>query len=194
MDWQLKNGFFAWQRDGVFLVTAAVAVLLHGLGPDLAAWLRFDRAEVQAGQVWRLLTGNFLHLGTAHLLLNISVLALIGFVGRGLFSGFNWMTVLLVSSLGTGVGLYVLSPAVTWYVGLSGALHGMVLAMCLALRSRQPLGALLVAILMVAKLAWEQWQGALPLTSQMSGGPVVVDAHLYGALAGLLAASRRLKK
>ena len=188
MDWQLKNGFFAWQRDWVFLVTAAVAVLLHVAGPNIAALLRFDRAEVQVGQIWRLLTGNFLHLGTAHLLLNVSALALVGFVGRGLFSGLNWLAILFVALLGTGAGLYVLSPAVTWYVGLSGALHGLVMAMCVAMRSNQPLGAVSLAVLVVAKLAWEQWQGALPMTSEMSGGPVVVDAHLYGSLAGFLAA------
>ena len=52
------------------------------------------------------------------------------------------------------------------------------------LRSRQPDGWVL-ALFLVGKLVYEQSAGALPLTA---GGAVIVDAHLYGAVAGALAA------
>ena len=52
-------------------------------------------------------------------------------------------------------------------------------------RSMVSLGmALALTLLLVGKLAWEQWHGALPLSGDM---PVVVDAHLYGAIGGALA-------
>jgi hypothetical protein len=44
--------------------------------------------------------------------------------------------------------------------------------------------ALALSAVLVGKLAWEQWHGALPLSGDMS---VVVDAHLYGAIGGALA-------
>jgi membrane associated rhomboid family serine protease len=40
----------------------------------------------------------------------------------------------------------------------------------------------------ILKLAVEQWLGPLWLTAEAAGGPVVVDAHLFGALGGALAA------
>jgi hypothetical protein len=38
-----------------------------------------------------------------------------------------------------------------------------------------------------AKLAFEQLVGPVPFTAQSVGGPVVVAAHLYGAVGALLA-------
>ena len=53
------------------------------------------------------------------------------------------------------------------------------------MRRRDRFGWVLGGFL-VAKLAYEQLLGPLPLSSATSGGQVVVDAHLYGALAGAL--------
>lgn len=44
-----------------------------------------------------------------------------------------------------------------------------------------------MAVLLAAKLGVEQLQGPLPFAGK--GVPVVVDAHLYGALGGLAAAA-----
>ena len=43
-------------------------------------------------------------------------------------------------------------------------------------------------MIVAGKLAWEQFAGPLPGSESGSGGPVIVDAHLYGAVGGLLAA------
>jgi hypothetical protein len=72
-------------------------------------------------------------------------------------------------------------------VGLSGVLHGALAAGALGWwrQESKPLALGLTAVLL-GKLAWEQWHGALPLSGDM---PVVVDAHLYGAIGGSLAGS-----
>src|SRR4030095_320208 len=44
--------------------------------------------------------------------------------------------------------------------------------------------SLALTLVLIGKLTWEQLHGALPLSGDM---PVVVDAHLYGALGGALA-------
>jgi membrane associated rhomboid family serine protease len=44
-------------------------------------------------------------------------------------------------------------------------------------------------VLLVAKLIYEQWSGASAL---LAGMPVVVNAHLYGAIGGALAAATLL--
>ena len=43
-------------------------------------------------------------------------------------------------------------------------------------------------VIFAAKLGWEQLAGPLPFTGETAGGPVIVDAHLYGAVGGALAA------
>jgi len=42
--------------------------------------------------------------------------------------------------------------------------------------------------MLLAKLAYEQLYGALPGSAATAGGPVIVDAHLYGSIAGIIAA------
>jgi hypothetical protein len=93
--------------------------------------------------------------------------------------------ILGLSVVGVDAGLWLLSSTTQWYVGSSGLLHGVLAAGAVAhLRSRQPDGWVLVLFL-GGKLVYEQSAGALPLTA---GGAVIVDAHLYGAVAGALAA------
>jgi hypothetical protein len=97
--------------------------------------------------------------------------------------------VALISSLAVGLGLLSLSPQVAWYVGLSGTARGLVAAGCLKLawQRHSASGALGLAAL-AGKLAWEQWHGAMPGSEAIIGGTTVVNAHLYGAIGGLIAA------
>src|SRR5690606_29172162 len=88
-------------------------------------------------------------------------------------------------SLGAiGVGFVFYEPQLDWYVGLSGILHGLLAAGALAWWQRESrLLALALSLVVAGKLGWEQWQGALALSGPL---PVVVNAHLYGALGGLV--------
>jgi membrane associated rhomboid family serine protease len=49
-------------------------------------------------------------------------------------------------------------------------------------------GAILVLIV-VAKIVWEHFAGPLPFSEFTSGGPVVTEAHLYGAVGGAVASA-----
>lgn len=46
--------------------------------------------------------------------------------------------------------------------------------------------AKLLLLIIIAKLTWEQIAGPLPGSEATAGGNVIVDAHLYGAVAGYL--------
>jgi membrane associated rhomboid family serine protease len=71
---------------------------------------------------------------------------------------------------------------------MSGLLHGLLAAGIVPrLRQLQAETAMLLTLL-VAKIAWEQLSGPLPGSESTSGGPVVVAAHLYGAIGGVLGA------
>lgn len=163
---------------GLICITAELA------GDQGRAMLRFDRALVHDWQLWRLISGHVVHLGASHMLLNLIAFTVLKLLFEGLLRPVQWLSITALSVLGIDVGLLTLSTGVDWYVGLSGVLHGIAAggALELARDSRLTSFALLAAI--VAKLAFEQLYGPMPFSAISSGGPVVVDAHLYGAIGG----------
>ena len=173
-----------WGSVAVLLLLSA-AVQVAGL--DTA--LRYERTAIETGAVWRLLTGHLVHLGPMHLALNaIGTVLVAALVGSHLRAT-GWAAAWALCALATGLGLWWARPDLNWYVGLSGVLHGLLITGTLAAladRRERPFAAL-VLLAIVAKLGWEQWRGALPGTAAAAGGAVVVDAHLFGALGGLLA-------
>jgi membrane associated rhomboid family serine protease len=83
------------------------------------------------------------------------------------------------------LGFLLLEPQLKWYVGASGVLHGALAAGAIAWwRTESRTMALTLSAIVFGKLAWEQVHGALPLAGEM---PVIVDAHLYGAIGGAIA-------
>ncbi len=160
----------------------ALCVSLQAIGLDTT--LRFDRDAIGAGQPWLLLTGNFVHLGSSHLLMNMAGLVLVVALVWSRFTWIEWVLITLFSSLVVGVGLYWLDKDVFWYVGFSGTLHGLIIAGCLADLRYYPKSAGVLLVLIIGKLVWEQLAGALPGSESVAGGSVVVNAHLYGAIGG----------
>jgi len=149
--------------------------------------LRFDREAIAAGEAWRLVTGHLVHLGTRHMLLNSAGLLLVGLLVGREYRLRDWAAVSLASIASIDAGLWWLTPSLDWYVGLSGVLHGWFAAGIVgALLKRRPDAWLLLGLLL-GKLILEQLQGALPGSAAAAGGPVVVDAHLYGAVGGAVA-------
>lgn len=166
------------------LALLAVLVALGGEEARLA-W-RWERAALADGAWWRLFSGQFAHLGLSHLALNLAGLVLVfAVVGEGLAGRDGWLAT-LASALAVGLGLYWWQPDLAWYVGLSGLLHGLLVAGVLGSRSFRPVETAVWLVLIAAKLAWESWAGELPGTAALAGGPVITAAHLYGALGGAL--------
>jgi rhomboid family GlyGly-CTERM serine protease len=167
------------------LMLALVCLLLAAAGDAGRQWLRYERVLLPS-EPWRLLTAHLVHLGWSHLLLNLAGLAVIwALVGEN-FDTRRWLLVFAVAALGVSGGLWLFDPALNWYVGLSGVLHGLLVAGALGGIARRPGESLALLGLVSAKLAWEQFAGPLPGSEASAGGPVVVDAHLFGALAGLV--------
>jgi len=170
------------------LILSLVCLALQGLGQPVIELLRFERESLAEGQWWRVLTGHLVHLGWSHALLNVLALCLVAWIFQRTCSILCLGSLGLASALAIDLGLWFLDPEIHWYVGLSGVLHGLLagaIARDLAVGNKASgwIGAALVG-----KLAWEQFYGALPMTAQAAGGPVVVQAHLYGALGGLAVA------
>lgn len=163
-------------------VIAALASLAWLAGGSPESPLRYERDAVLDGEIHRLFTGQFLHLGGLHLALNLAGLGLVwGLVGANAHWR-EWLLCCLVTMLAVGCGLLAFAPRVEWYVGLSGMLHGLLVSGALLGRR----GDWLIFLLVALKLGWEQWAG--PPAGEWLGGATIVEAHLYGAVGGALAA------
>jgi rhomboid family GlyGly-CTERM serine protease len=180
----------AWPVPGSIVLVALA--LLPG-GDAGREWLRFERTGIAAGEAWRLLTGHLVHLGVSHTLLNLAGLVLVWvLVGRA-FSTRQWLWIMAGSVAAIDLGLWFGSPSLEWYVGLSGLLHGMLAAGIVAGLAARSGEAVVLAVVVAGKLAWEQFAGPLPGSEATSGGAVIVDAHLYGVIGGTLVAATMIR-
>ena len=167
----------------VVIVLAAVCLLTPFFGEPGRLLLRFDRTGLQSWQLWRLLTAHLVHLSWGHALMNVAALALIGEIFRRQMSEADWAVAALVSALGVSLGLYLATP-VDWYVGLSGVLHGFLVYGAIRMIRQGIRFGWLIVVVVAGKVVVEQTVGPVPYTAAVAGGPVVVDAHQYGAIAG----------
>lgn len=175
-------------RYGVALAIICVVLLLPELTGEWGrAALRYERAAVGGGEWWRLITAHLVHLDLEHAVLNTLGLVLMWSLFARDFGPRQWLLIVLATFAAIDAGLWFRDTNVDWYVGASGALHGVMAAGTLAHVRRGDLDGWILAIFIVVKLLYEQLSGSLPFSD--SGVPVVVNAHLYGALGGVIVAA-----
>ena len=149
--------------------------------------LRFDRTGIRSGELWRLVSGHFVHLGWPHFALNAAGLALVWYLVGEAHNLRQWAIIGAISIVVMDAGLWIFDPGLQWYVGLSGLLHG-ILAAGLVTRLRSPdMETILLLLLLLSKLVWEQVIGPLPGSEATAGGAVVVNSHLFGTVGGVVA-------
>ena len=175
------------KADAIPAIVICVSAVFEAWGAAGRELLRYDRAAIAAGEAWRLLSGHFVHLGVPHLLMNAAGLGLVWFLFGREFGAVRWIWIVILTVAGISSGFWVLDPQLNWYVGLSGLLHGLLAAGIVGALLRQRRDAALLAVLVTAKLAWEQIVGPLPGSEGTAGGTVIVNAHLYGTLSGAVA-------
>jgi len=180
----------AWLVPGSVVLIALILLFSGETGRE---WLRFERSGIAAGELWRLLTGHLVHLGVSHTVLNLAGLVLVWFLVGRAFDWKQWLWVMAGSVGAIDLGLWFGAPSLEWYVGLSGLLHGMLGAGIVAGIAARSGEALILAVVVAGKLAWEQFAGPLPGSETTSGGAVIVDAHLYGVIGGTVVAAMLIR-
>lgn len=172
--------------DGRALLGAGMIVLIGAFEVIGAAeWLRYDRGAMVAGEWWRLLSAHLVHLGPGHAVVNAAALMLlVVLVGRYLTTR-EWLATGILSALAVSLGVWWLLPEIERFVGLSGTLHGLMVAGAMAAWPHQRALAGTILGFVLVKLAWEWLVGPTPGTAGLAGGHVLVESHLYGASAGL---------
>jgi rhomboid family GlyGly-CTERM serine protease len=165
-----------------------IAVLLLGAGGEpVRDALRFHRDAIAAGELWRLLTCNWVHLGWWHLFLNEMGLLVLVLLCPEPLSGAVWARRYLLIGAGMSTCLYFLVPDAGWYVGMSGLIHGLfVLGLGRQIVAGRDLIAAGCLAFLVGKVFWELVVGAPVSDEEAIGGSVLVESHLYGSLSALI--------
>ncbi len=174
-----------WLIPAIFIAVSVVIMLAGEPGKEL---FRYDRVWVGQGEAWRLLSGHFAHLSWSHLALNGTGLILVWYLVGEAYETWTWVLIILLTLATIDAAFWFLNPELYWYVGMSGLLHGILVAGIITRLRRPDLDTGILILLLVAKIGYEQLSGPVPGSEITSGGPVVVDAHLYGALGGILGA------
>lgn len=139
------------------------------------------------GEFWRLFTGNLAHADINHWLINILGLWILWIIyTTDSFRSFDKLVAIIFSSIGTCLCLLIFEPHLRWYVGLSGALHGLLAAGIIVSIKVEPKYQVMLGTLLVSKLFYEQMLGPMPGTQNSISVPVIVNSHLYGAICGLI--------
>jgi rhomboid family GlyGly-CTERM serine protease len=183
----MKKNNQRWGWIIATLTVASVASLMQVWLSPTPGW-RYDRALVLQGEVWRLLSGTWVHLSWAHLGMNgigvALVLKLFEKKVRPLQS------LLLITVIGTlSHGLLLPYPGLAWGMGLSGAVHGLFLHYTLTYvwTDARRFAVVLITGLGL-KLLLEAALGS-SASAWLGGQQVALPLHWAGSAAGVLTAA-----
>jgi len=169
------------------LITAASATGIWFV-PGAFDALVYDRNLILGGQLWRLVTGHWVHFSASHLFWNLVILVPAGiWLERRSASTLRWT--LLLSPLAISLALLVFAPSLAQYAGISGVASGVLVALAVHGLRTEPRARLLwlgVLVLFAAKIALETF-GHGPLNPELAtrGIASVPLAHLVGAAVGI---------
>lgn len=170
------------------LALASVAALTL-LAPGWTVALEYSRDHVEAGEVWRLVTGQFVHWSFRMAVLDLGAVLLLCFALERR-SPATAGAVVVTALVAVASGFHFLAADVDRYRGASGLASALFVALALELARRTPSGAVrVVSILALScfglKLALEASTGlalaAGPLPPGVRSAPLI---HALGAVAG----------
>ncbi len=186
MIFSFKNLPFAKQHSLLVVIVALIACFAYFFDQPINNLFVYQYQLISEGELWRLFTGHFLHTNVFHLLLNLSALLLLWLLHGQFYTLKNYSLLFLISALICSTGLFYFSPDIKQYVGLSGVLHGIfVFGALMDIRWGDKTGYLLFFGVWL-KIAHEQYYGASTEVASLINANVAIDAHLWGALGGLV--------
>jgi len=137
-------------------------------------------AMISSGQVWRLITPDFLHFNLMHIVFNLLMMWVLGGQLELRKGSFGFLTFAVFVSIVSNVAQ--LLDGGYLFGGLSGVVYGLV-GYCWLWKRHQP-DVFFPDALLRFSLVW-LLIGYTPLTEWMGIGRMANSAHLYGLLAGL---------
>jgi rhomboid family GlyGly-CTERM serine protease len=184
---QLKS--LPWQAThslGPFLLLL-IAIFAFIFNNDISQFFIYDRISIEHGQYWRIVTSHFFHTNNNHFYLNGAAVLLLWALHGQFYRPICYLVIYLICAIVCGVLIHLYSLDIQRYVGLSGILHGLfVWGALMDIKNKERTGYILLVGVML-KIAHEQYYGASADVETLIGASVATDAHLFGAIGGLLA-------
>ncbi|MBL1415326.1 MAG: rhombosortase [Moritella sp.] len=165
-----------------------LCLIIYAISAENITVLDYNRESIINGEYWRLISGNFNHTNIYHLLLNLGALAVIGGLHYRYYNSAAYTSLILLLSIGVGVGILWLSPNTHLYVGLSGILHGVIIVGAVIDVTKKYYSGYVLIIGTVIKVINEQLFNSPVEISQLIEAKVLTEAHLYGLVTGLIIA------
>jgi GlpG protein len=141
-------------------------------------------ATLTSGQVWRLITPDFLHFSWTHIIFNSVMLWFLGSQIEWIDGRARLVALFLVTSLSANLLQYLVSGPL--FGGLSGVVYG-ILGYCWLSQQRQPRFQFPPALVTFA-LVW-MVIGFTPIPEMIGVGRMANEAHLGGFIGGLAVAA-----
>ncbi len=99
-------------------------IALYIMGQTYFDLLIFDKQAICQGQIWRIITGHFVHCSLNHLFWNLFAFAILGTIIE-FHKPQQLLPSLLISSISISFWLLIANICYPTYCGLSGALNGL---------------------------------------------------------------------
>lgn len=184
------TGLSGGRVPAVTALVCGAALAAYAVEP-LGRSLIYDRAAIEAGELWRLVSGSLAHHSPHHLLWNVAAMAVAGTLVERL--GIRHFAALcLAAATAVGVAIYLAAPELDTFAGLSGVAVAAVVFLCLdGLGDSGPWRWICLAALAVTslKIGLELGTGGSLLGSLSTEGFVLAPvSHAAGALAAVLVA------
>lgn len=175
------------KKNQLLLTSLLLITIILIIGQWLQTDLFFNRYEINQGKWWKIITGNFTHSNTPHLLLNLSGLWILALLFLDSLTYKTFILSCLFLSFVVGCGLYFFNPELNGYYGFSGILYGLyIIAATSAILKRDYFTGISVTFLIAGKVIWDFFSGGNQSSAELIGIPVANDAHLYGVLGAIL--------
>jgi rhomboid family GlyGly-CTERM serine protease len=111
------------------LLLCSVAAVVF-VAPSLGDALIYDRGAISGGEWWRLITGNLVHLSGMHLSFDVLGLLVAGTIIELRGDRYVGLVYFMAGAV-VGIVVYVTSPELQYYGGLSGIVTAVVVYLCL---------------------------------------------------------------
>jgi rhomboid family GlyGly-CTERM serine protease len=177
------------KRIPIWTLIAAAIALLIAVVESAGVRLVYDRAAILRGEVWRLLSGHFVHFSPSHLAVDIAALLFAGAVlERRTNASCAGMFVLM--PIGISLVLVVFEPAMARYGGLSAMVTAFIvylaLELCRSGGTTERLAALAALMGVVVKVALDATI-ATPLFARLGASTIVSTAsHAAGVVLAMV--------
>lgn len=169
------------------ITITAIVLTLEMIQPWSSEYLAYHRSAIENGfEFWRFFSANLVHLSIQHSLLNLASIWLISFIFKPLLRELDWIYWLLLLYIANTIAMYFFVPDLIQYVGMSGALYGLIAALCVAeIRLGGKLSILLLIIVGI-KIIIPRLLGGHTEYNETIGGVVIEEAHIIGYLQGII--------